>query len=190
MSFETEQSMRILLFIATLTSLSSCRTFTRPTDVRVVEEGRLKVVNYDATRRGTYVVVHKDGSVRIAAEPPPDVALSILASLAAKFSVPGGLEGAEGSASVDEDAIELAGRTALVLIHRDLLFRLAEMYANDAIGKAEYQILYKEVLAAGKALADAGVKSAEAKLIESKVKAVEAFPENERRGVRKKLGLE
>jgi hypothetical protein len=182
--------MRILLVLATLACASSCRTFTRPTDVRVVEEGKLKVVNFDATRRATYVVLHSDGSVRIAAEPPPDVALSILASLAAKFSVPGGVEGVDGSASVDEDAVELAGRTTLVLIHRDLLFRLAEMYANGAIDEVEYQALYKDVLAAGKALADAGVKSAEAKLIQSKVRALEAFPENERPGMRKKLGLE
>ncbi len=84
-----------------------------------------QVVSYPADLRGAYVV-----NGRTCAEPVPDVALVSTEKLTGALkllSETGQTIEASAQADLAAKVAELSGRTSLVLLARDLLFRLCEM---------------------------------------------------------------
>lgn len=142
------QSLSFALFLS-LPGIG-CRTSTKPTGIRTIlnsTNAHVRLVHYDATRRGVYIVQHGVGDVRIAAEPPPDAAMAVAAEFIGKVSGMGAqATGGELNAKLNESIVELAGRGQVVTLARDALYRLAEMYVNEAIEKEEYQKQYSKIL--------------------------------------------
>jgi len=97
-----------------------------------LEKSATSVVTYPTEIRGVYVV-DKAANAKLCAEPPPDVALNTLQKISAdlKAVTQGGQEvtaGVDGETATT--AIELAGRTQLILLTRELLYRLCELSLN------------------------------------------------------------
>lgn len=153
-----------------LTSLAGgCRTFTPPAQQRTIykdDNATVKLVSFEATRRAAYVVINKDGTIRMAAEPPPDAALD--ASVDATATLKAMLEKVELEGSLDakvvEKIVKLTERTQAVVLMRDAMFRLAEMHVNGVIDNDDYLTLYNKALAGAIALAAPDADTAQAML--------------------------
>jgi hypothetical protein len=133
----------------------------------------LFLVDYEATRRGTYIVRDTDGKIRIAAEPPPDVAFESTAKLLASLSdAVSKAEAGKIDGEVVEKIVNLTERTQAVVIMRDAMFRLAEMHLNGAIDTENYHLLYNKALAGSIVLAAADNEKAVELIIRSFVDSV------------------
>ena len=155
--------------VSVLVLLGGCRTFTPPAQTRTIfsdDNIHAKMVSFEATRRAAYVIVDNDGSVRMAAEPPPDAALD--ASVDATATLKAMLEKVELegelSAEVVEKIVKLTERTQAVVLMRDAMFRLAEMHVNGVITSEDYLALYNKALAGAIALAAPDAETAQAML--------------------------
>lgn len=140
---------------------SGCRTFWPPAHEGTELNGVPLRVDYDATRRGVYFVPRpkKDGespSYYLVTEPPPDVALGVIADITAKVKTDS--MDAEASAKFSEQVIELGKRTQAVMVLREGLFRLQEGYANGVITKDVYMVGFGQILSAAESIALAEIK--------------------------------
>lgn len=103
-----------------------------------VEDANASALVYTASIRGAYFKT-EDGASKFCAEPPPDVALDSLQKLAAelKVEIP---ETADAAGKVESEVsskvVQLAGRTQLILLARELLYRSCELSLNhkDLVG--------------------------------------------------------
>lgn len=157
------------LTLAALLIMGGCRTFTPPAQTRAIhknDNATVKLVSFEATRRAAYVVANEDGTIRMAAEPPPDAALD--ASVDATATLKAMLEKVEleGKLSVKvvESIVNLTERTQAIVLMRDAMFRLAEMHVNGVINSDDYLTLYNKALAGAIALAAPDAETAEAML--------------------------
>jgi len=136
------------------------------------------LVSYTGTTRGAYV--WPDG--RICAEPPPDLGLTTARELSANLKAAaeslGGIGApsleAGGAAKLSSAAIELAGRSQLVLLTREFLYRDCELAANFAPGTPEYAALgqqYSKILEVVERLAEAERDRAAKELLEAQIAA-------------------
>ena len=165
-----------VLLLAALT-LSGC--FRSDQDRAVptpVGESGFDLISYTGTTRGAYL--WPDGNTRrICAEPPPDLGLNtareISANLKAAAQSIGGIGApsidAGGAAKLSSAAIELAGRSQLVLLAREFLYRECELASNFAPGSEAYNALagqYAQVLQVVVKLADADKAQAQKELLE------------------------
>ena len=159
--------------LTALVCVGGCRTFTSPARNRHVTSANkngLYLIDYEATRRGTYVVQDGSNAIRIAAEPPPDVAFESTSKLTASLGdAVLKTDDAKLSGQVIETLTKLTERTQSVVIMRDAMFRLAEMHLNGAIDNEQYAFLYNKALAG--ALAIAADEPRAEMIIESFVKA-------------------
>ncbi|HXV24139.1 MAG TPA: hypothetical protein VED46_07760 [Alphaproteobacteria bacterium] len=139
------------------------------------------LVSYTGTTRGAYV--WPDGNAkRVCAEPPPDLGLTTAREISANLKAAAANLGAIASPSIDAGgaaklssaAIELAGRSQLVLLTREFLYRECELAANFAPGTPEYEALskqYLEILKVVATLAEADRDRAAADLLEAQIAA-------------------
>jgi hypothetical protein len=149
---------RVLVLATVAAHLAGCRSLSPPVgkrDVLGLEGGSLHVFHFESTRRGTYVWRGSDGTLRIAAEPPPDAALESTVGLTAKLADTIARAGVEGSvdAEVVERIVALTERTQAVVLMRDAMFRLAEMHLNGVIDSETYVAMYNKAMAGAVALA-------------------------------------
>ena len=137
---------RASLLLIAAGALSGClHTAQEKAHTTAVGKGELDLVSYTGTTRGAYVW-RKDGN-RVCAEPPPDLGLTtareLAASLAASAESFAGVQGPKAEAAamgkLNTAVVELAGRSQIVLLAREFLYRQCELAANFA-GKPD---LYK-----------------------------------------------
>jgi len=151
---------QVTISILTLLSLCSCRSFTSPARQRDVSHG-VHWMDYDATRRGAYVLTDSNANVRILAEQSPDAALGVVAEFVGKGSYSG--ISAEASAKVTETIAELGKRTQTVMVLREALYRLNELGLNNTqLSTADIKELYEKILATATDIAKADLEEAKA----------------------------
>lgn len=138
-----------------LTTLSACGVPQRSAKVLDIKADTMSAVAYPADLRGAYVRPN-ESTVQFCAEPAPDVALQSLVKVTEnlKATTPSGIQ-VEGSASGEFAAkvIQLAGRTQLVLLAREMLYRACELTLNHDTDKNTAVALYQ---AAGELVKDLG----------------------------------
>lgn len=117
---------RTAVLLAGLVSLG-CTGPQRRAELLDLNKERASVVTMPADLRTTYLLTD-DEQQRFCAEPSPDVAMEALRAIEARYHAahgPGGLSG-EASSRV----MELAGRSQLVMVARELLYRACELSVN------------------------------------------------------------
>jgi len=187
--------MRTLFLIILVAVLSGCALFPSPNEQPVIEDrannwlGINKMSVFSATAARREVVV-KFPDNKFCAEPPPDVAESLVSSLTllAQGSIKD-KKADEASAQLEATrAIATSIRTLFTRSQgaqflRDGLFHLCQAYLNHAIDEPQYVSLYTVLLNKSQALvilelpdmkdkrADDAVKNAEAAAGEAKTEA-------------------
>lgn len=169
-----------ILLIAAM-SLAACGSDQEQARARAIGKSGFDLVSYTGTTRGAYI--WPDGNAkRICAEPPPDLGLTTAREISANLKAAAANLGAIGSPSIDAGgaaklssaAIELAGRSQLVLLTREFLYRECELAANFAPGTPEYEALskqYLEILRVVATLAEADRDRAAAELLQAQIAA-------------------
>ncbi|HBN9511489.1 hypothetical protein [Pseudomonas aeruginosa] len=142
--------------------LSGCTNFTSPARSSKLEVDTPYWFDYDASRRGAFLVPD-DKKIKICAEPPPDVALSLVSKLETTIKKDEVGE-ATGKAEFNASVVKLAERTQMVMLLRESLYRLCEQslrhdFTNEQILKA-----YEDTVKAAADLAKADVETAKADL--------------------------
>lgn len=113
-------------------SLAGCGLLPkRGVEIHSVPSAGTTVVSFPSDQRGAFF--RDNGSTgTYCAEPFPDTALDSVAKLAGKIDA-----GEAGSAEIDSElstkVVELAGRSQLVLLARELLYRTCELAANGKL---------------------------------------------------------
>lgn len=118
----------MIRLLAIVALLAGCSLPQRRVELLELSGGG-QVVSYPADLRGAYVV-----GGRTCAEPVPDVALASNSDLTAALkllSETGQTAEATAAAKLASKVVELSGRTQLVLLARDVLFRVCEMGADE-----------------------------------------------------------
>lgn len=152
----------ILVAAAFLATLSGCANFTSPARNSTLATNTIHWLDYDATRRGAYVVPG-DVKIRACAEPSPDAALSLVSKLETE-SKPGTDADAKertAKAEFNSTVVDLASRTQTVNFLRESLFRLCEQSLKQDFTPQQTLDAYKAVIAIALAVAQADASKAE-----------------------------
>jgi hypothetical protein len=169
--------LQVSILLLTAVALSGC--FRSDQDRALTTEvgkSGVNLISYTGTTRGAYLWP-EGNTKRICAEPPPDLGLNtareISANLKAAAQSIGGIGApsldAGGAAKLSSAAIELAGRSQLVLLSREFLYRECELAANFAPGSEPYNALasqYAQILEVVVKLAEADKAQAQKELLE------------------------
>lgn len=93
-------------------------------------------LNYDAARRGAVVLKKNTNGENYAycAEQAPDVAMTLVTKIAGDIKA-GNTSISNLDAEATATAVQLAGRTQLVLLTRESLYRLCEISMNQSMDK-------------------------------------------------------
>ena len=163
-------------------SLSGCfRSDQERARTTAIGESGFDLVSYTGTTRGAYVWPNGNDK-RVCAEPPPDLGLTTAREISANLKAAAQTLGSIGAPSVDaagaaklsSAAIELAGRSQIVLLTREFLYRECELAANFAPGSEGYEALaaqYRGILDVVIKLAEAEKSRAAAELISVQLEA-------------------
>ena len=157
--------MRTLFLIILVATLSGCALFSSPKEQPIIEDHaneswfgskKLNVFSATAERR---VVIVKFPDNKFCAEPPPDVAeslvssLSLLAQGSAKETTAGEVKARlEATKTLATSIRSLFVRSQGAQFLRDGLYHLCQAYLNKSINEAQYVELYKELLTKSQAL--------------------------------------
>lgn len=190
--------MRTLFVAFLLASLSGCALFTSPKEKPVIEDHatnwfNVKKMGVFSTTAERREVIIKFPDNTFCAEPPPDVAESLVSSLSllAQGSVKDkstseATARLEATKTLATSIRSLFTRSQGAQFLRDGLFHLCQAYLNHAISEAEYVALYKELLTKSETLilkelpdlkdrrAEDAVKNAEAEATSAKEAASRA----------------
>lgn len=172
------------LLLPLLVGVAGCGVFGRPAQDKTelyVTKGGVDIVSYTGTLRGAYVLP-PGSQARFCAEPAPDVSLDTLKEIAATLKATAETVGNVAKPSIEAGidskittkALELQGRTALVVLARDLLYRLCELSLNHVPGTEAYRSAtdqYTQVLTVIETLAAADQASASADLLRAQQEA-------------------
>lgn len=151
----------LILFI----TCTSCRWFAVPRYNHEPLQGDVQWLNYDATRRGGFVLP-ADSKHKVIAEPAPDAIVSSAFDLLAKADLKG--ESGEVQVKYAENVAELASRHETVLVLREALYRLSELNINQAVSDADHlKAMYEQALSAVTDLATASKLREKRKLAEN-----------------------
>lgn len=158
-----------------LLALGGCGFFAQKhAETKTLEDSGVAAITYPTELRAAYAV-KKDSTARYCAEPPPDVALNTIQKIAAdvKATTKSGTEAEGGlSAEASTTALELAGRTQLVLLAREMLYRACELSMNQSeLSAADVKDLYTIVAEVVRDFAAADRAAAELRLLEAEIKA-------------------
>ncbi len=146
--------------------LQGCSTPQRQAKVLQVNP-TVQAITYPSDVRGAYVIQREDG-VKVCAEPAPDVALDSLQKLTAELSArlaPTEEGKAKVSSELSAKVVQLAGRTELLLLARELLYRACELSNNAHVDDRTVVELYDRVARLVEHLGQADKASAEAELL-------------------------
>lgn len=157
--------MRSPFLMILVATLSGCALFGSPKEHPIIEDhanegwfGSKKVNVFSATAERRVVIV-KFPDNRFCAEPPPDVAeslvssLSLLAQASAKETTAGEVRARlEATRSLATSIRSLFVRSQGAQFLRDGLYHLCQAYLNSTINEAQYLELYKDLLARSQAL--------------------------------------
>jgi len=157
--------------------LGGCGFFAQKhAETMTLGDSNIQAITYPPELRAAYAV-NEGSTARYCAEPPPDVALSTIEKIAAeaKAKTESGTE-AEGklSAEASTTALELAGRTQLVLLAREMLYRACELSLNRSdVNEEDVIDMYKAVVELVRTLGAASLVEAQTKLMGVSVKTQE-----------------
>lgn len=146
--------------------LQGCSTPQRQAKILQVNP-TVQAITYPSDVRGAYVIQRPDG-VRVCAEPAPDVALDSLQKLTAELSAklaPTEEGKAKVSSELSAKVVQLAGRSELLLLARELLYRACELSNNAHVDDETVIKLYDRVARLVEHLGQADKASAEAELL-------------------------
>jgi len=181
---------RYLVAMAALTIIGGCDTLGGATQ----EEAKLvttrqagaEVLTYPGSLRGAYLF--KPGSsAKFCAEPPPDVALNTLKDISANLKAAAQASAAAGAApqgsidtgvssKVTTDVVQLAGRTQLILLARELLYRICELSAQgERFDSGAAQRMYSDVLKLIAGMVDADKAMMESRRLEAEAERAKAL---------------
>jgi hypothetical protein len=122
----------ILLWVFIWVLLGGCAVPQKKVDVVHIGESETYAVAYPTELRGAYFMKRGD-LVRYCAEPVPDVASETLQKIAAEISATLAA-GKEIKGKLDTELgskiVQLAGRTELILLAREMLYRACELTLN------------------------------------------------------------
>jgi hypothetical protein len=107
----------------------ACSLLDRSADSDSLNEKGTYWMTYDATRRAGFYI-QREGHPMVLSEPAPDAAYSKLIGLAAEAKGDGG--GASMKLDYSQNVVELTQRHVTVMMLREALFRLSELYVNGA----------------------------------------------------------
>jgi len=107
-----------------------CANLRSPITAKALGDGKPYWFTYTAERRGALVLNTAKG-IQVCSEPFPDVGLNLTSKIAAAATY----QGAKGEIDADfaSSVVELAGRTQIVLVLREALYRLCEQIQNGNI---------------------------------------------------------
>lgn len=146
--------------------LTACSLPETKSRILTIDNKNTHAVTYPSNLRGAYFV-DKQSSVRFCAEPAPDVALENLQKISANLSATLN-SGDQGNAALNAElktkVIELAGRTELLLVAREMLYRACELSINHDITPTQLTKIYDSVSKLIMNLATADKTQAEANL--------------------------
>ena len=163
-------------------SLAGCfRSDQERARTTAIGESGFDLVSYTGTTRGAYVWPIGNDK-RVCAEPPPELGLTTAREISANLKAAAQTLGNIGAPSIDAGgaaklssaAIELAGRSQIVLLTREFLYRECELAANFEPGTPGYDALaeqYRGILDVVVKLAEAEKSRAAAELIAIQVEA-------------------
>lgn len=151
-----------------LLAVTACELPSDEAELIKVDNAKASALVYTASIRGAYFL--EDGSgAKFCAEPPPDIALDTLQKLAAKLNVQvtgAGAGGGEFSSELSGKVVELAGRTQLIVLARELLYRACELSLNHGdIAPEQTLAMYQEVVNLIKNLGQADLARAQADVL-------------------------
>lgn len=161
--------------VSGLLVLSGCANPQMHAEIVKIEDYPAYTITYPAELRGAYFF--KNGStLKYCAEPAPDVALDTLqkftmgltATLADAEKVGGKL-----ATELSAEVVQLAGRTELLLLAREMLYRACELSLNGTTESKVSMNLYRRVALLVENLSLADKASAQAELAREKA-ALEA----------------
>lgn len=131
--------------VAALLLLAGCALPQRQATLLEVD-ATTQVVAYPADLRGAYLVT--GAGVRMCAEPAPDIALASTEKLTGALTMlseTGQKLEASAAADLAAQVVTLAGRSSLVLLARELLYRGCELTINHPGDAAAALALYERV---------------------------------------------
>ncbi len=149
--------LTIVLFLVLL--LSGCAGFTSPARKHVLESNTPYWFDYDASRRGAFLLSDNNTKVKICAEPSPDVALQIINKF--MLTVPLEKIPVQGQVNISQQVLQLAGRTQTILFLRESLYRLCELSVSNNFTKDDIKALYENVIEVSSKLAEAELTKAQ-----------------------------
>ncbi|BCS53133.1 hypothetical protein [Geobacter sp. SVR] len=181
------QKVMIVIFGGLLVAMSGCAIPQTKALTLNIDTTKSSVLTYPAQIRGAYFFRPED-HVKMCSEPVPDVAMESLEKLAASLKAKTAADlTIEPSLAyeLNSKAVELAGRTQLVLLAREMLFRACELSINGS-GSSELskQIFEKVVDVIGEI-----AKTDQTKADTAKVKAEKEKAEAEAELVKAKKAL-
>ena len=163
---------KFISILALTLLMAACATPQKDARVLSLKDANTDVITYPSELRGAYVI-HTDKGVRYCAEPVPDVALDTLQKLSANLSasqpaaadIQGGVN-SEFSSTV----VQLAGRSELLLLAREMLYRACELTLNNPSQDNEAQAvsMYQIVANLIQDLGNADKSNAEANLLKAR----------------------
>lgn len=164
----------ILLSVFAPFLLGGCGLAKDEAELISIKDAKVSALVYTSSLRAAYIR-EEASKAQVCAEPAPDVALDTLKKLAAELQVkiP---EAGEGSGKISSEIsskiVQLAGRTQLVLLARELLYRSCELSLNrpDVPAKDVIKMFDGVVKLVGD-LGAADRAVAETQLLEAQVKA-------------------
>jgi hypothetical protein len=165
-----------ILFITTILLLTQACSSLQPSGSKVLQVGKSnnRVVTFPSNRRGAYFI-DKNSQMKFCAEPAPDVARESFRELSARINAnidPSTKVDAAAQSRLDAKALELAGRTELLLVAREMLYRACELSLNNDISEETVLRLYTNVSELIRALALKDKKQAETDLFDAKARVL------------------
>lgn len=154
-------------------ALGGCANLTPPARQHALSEKGVHWIEYDASRRGATMSVMADGTFRGCAEPAPDIGLSMVSKLSANLA---GANQAKTdlSAEFSATALELAGRTQLVLVLRESLYRICEASMNTQMSAEQIKSLFESTLKTAETIAAADRDEASTRKTKAETKHIQA----------------
>ena len=166
--------LKVLFTLPLMAGLLACETLQQHAEHIELKDRGVSVVAYPTQIRGAYVF-DPGSDNRMCAEPPPDVALDSLQDIAGKLNLKApevGEAGGELSAKITADVVQLAGRSQLLSLAREMLYRACELSNNSKIPPEESVKLYQAVVDLVRDLGEAEKDLAAAERLRA-VKAIE-----------------
>lgn len=166
-------SSLILTISLSLLLTQGCSLPQNSSKVLSIDNSNSRVVTFPSSLRGAYFI-DKNSKVKFCAEPAPDVARESLQRLSARIQANAANStnaDAGFNSSLEAKALQLAGRTELLLVAREMLYRACEMSLNNNTSEETVLKVYTEIANLIRELAVSDRKTAEKDLINAETQS-------------------